>query len=123
VRGLIVLCDGIFLFYLPLEIWIIFVLGILALWMIASAVMLLFRVSKGRHAVPEGFYSRMAIGILSLGAAVTLMVSPAGILAILLLVLGAITILLGITLCINGVRLRRWMRQVPGGEDGRESAQ
>ncbi|PKL03421.1 MAG: hypothetical protein CVV55_00035 [Synergistetes bacterium HGW-Synergistetes-2] len=90
--------------------------------MIASAVMLLFRVAKGRHAVPEGFFSRMAIGILSLGAAVTLMVSPAGILAILLFVLGAITILLGTTLCINGLRLRRWMSRVPGREDGRESA-
>jgi len=118
VRGIGLLCAGIFAFYLPLYLWILFVLGILALWMIASAVMLLFRVAKGRHAVPEGFYSRMAIGILSLGAAVTLMVSPAGILAILLLVLGAITILLGTTLCINGLRLRRWMGRVPGGEDG-----
>ncbi|PKL64677.1 MAG: hypothetical protein CVV32_06225 [Methanomicrobiales archaeon HGW-Methanomicrobiales-3] len=122
VRGVIVLCAGIFAFYLPLDLWILFLLGILALWMIASAVMLLFRVAKGRHAVPEGFFSRMAIGILSLGAAVTLMVSPAGILAILLFVLGAITILLGTTLCINGLRLRRWMSRVPGREDGRESA-
>lgn len=119
IRGLIVFCAGIFLFYLPLYLWLLFVLGILALWMIASAVMLLFRVSKGRHAVPEGFYSRMAIGVLSLAAAGTLIMSPAGIFAILLLVLGAITILLGITLCINGLRLRRWMRQVPDGENGR----
>jgi uncharacterized membrane protein HdeD (DUF308 family) len=83
--------------------------------MIASAGMLLVRVMKGRQAVPEGFYSRMAIGILSLGAAILLFFNPFGILLILMEILGAVTLLLGVTLCINGLRLRTWMKQTSGG--------
>jgi uncharacterized membrane protein HdeD (DUF308 family) len=111
-RGTGIFCAGIFAFILPLILWVIFVLGILALWMIASAGILLQRVVKGKHAVPEGFYSRTAIGIISLVLAILLFVSPAGILVLLVEILGIITILLGMTLCINGLRLRTWMKQV-----------
>lgn len=114
-RGTGILCSGVFAFFLPLALWVIAILVILALWMVASAVMLLQRVAKGRHAVPEGFYSRMAIGITSLASAVLLVVSPAAVLGVLMEILGVITVLLGITLCINGIRLRRWMKQVPAG--------
>lgn len=112
-RGIGIFCAGIFAWFLPLALWVISILVILALWMIASSVMLLKRVAKGRHAVPEGFYSRMAIGIISLLLAVLLFISPAGILVLLMEILGAVTLLLGITLCINGLRLRAWMKQVP----------
>jgi uncharacterized membrane protein HdeD (DUF308 family) len=111
-RGIGIFCTGILAYILPLILWVIFVLGILALWMIASAVILLQRVVKGQHAVPEGFYSRTAIGIISLVLAILLFVSPAGILVLLVEILGIITILLGMTLCINGLRLRTWMKQV-----------
>jgi uncharacterized membrane protein HdeD (DUF308 family) len=111
--GVGMFCAGIFAFVLPLALWVIFVLVILALWMIASAVMLLQRVMKGQNAVPEGFYSRMAIGIISLVLAILLFVSPAGILVFLVEILGIITVLLGLTLCINGLRLRTWMKGVP----------
>jgi len=114
-RGIGIFCAGIFAWFLPLALWVISILLILAIWMIASAGMLLKRVLKGRHAVPEGFYSRMAIGIISLVLAVLLFVSPVDILKLLVEILGAITILLGITLCINGLRLRTWMNQVPAG--------
>ena len=114
-RGVGIFCAGIFAWYLPLALWVVSILVILAVWMIASAGILLKRVAKGRHAVPEGFYSRMAIGIISLVLAVLLFVSPAGILKLLVEILGAVTLLLGITLCINGLRLRRWMKQVPAG--------
>jgi protein-S-isoprenylcysteine O-methyltransferase Ste14 len=110
-RGAGILCAGIFAFILPLALWIIFILVILAAWMIASAGMLLSRVAKGRHAVPEGFYSRMAIGIISLILAIQLFFSPTVILIFLIEILGAVTVLLGITLCINGLRLRTWMKQ------------
>jgi uncharacterized membrane protein HdeD (DUF308 family) len=112
-RGVGIFCAGIFAWYLPLAMWVVSILVILAVWMIASAGILLKRVAKGRHAVPEGFYSRMAIGVISLVLAVLLFVSPAGILKFLVEILGAVTLLLGITLCINGLRLRRWMKQVP----------
>jgi uncharacterized membrane protein HdeD (DUF308 family) len=114
-RGTGILCAGIFAFFLPIALWVVLVLAVLAFWMIASAGMLLVRVMKGRQAVPEGFYSRMAIGILSLAAAVLLLLNPFGILLILMEILGAVTLLLGVTLCINGLRLRTWMRQTPGG--------
>jgi uncharacterized membrane protein HdeD (DUF308 family) len=118
-RGMGILGAGIFAFILPLALWVLLILGILAAWMIASAAMLLFRVAKGRHAVPEGFYSRMATGIISLVLAVLLFVSPAGVIGLLVWVLGDITLLLGITLCINGLRLRQWMNPVTAGEAGR----
>ncbi|MDO8873287.1 MAG: hypothetical protein Q7V05_11250 [Methanoregula sp.] len=111
-RGMGIFCAGIFAYILPLGLWVIFILAILALWMIASAGMLLKRVVKGRHAVPEGFYSRMAIGIISLVLAILLFMSPAGILGLLVLLLGTITVLLGIMLCINGLRLRKAMKQI-----------
>jgi hypothetical protein len=112
-RGTGILCAGIFTFFLPLSLWIVLVLAVLALWMIASAGMLLVRVLKGRSAVPEGFYSRMAIGILSLVSAILLFLNPFGILLVLMEILGAVTLLLGVTLCINGLRLRTWMKQIP----------
>lgn len=112
-RGIGIFCAGIFAYILPLVLWVIFILAVLALWMIASAGMLLMRVAKGRHAVPEGFYSRMAIGILSIILAILLLISPAGILGLLVMILGTITILLGIMLCINGLRLRKVMTQDP----------
>lgn len=106
-------CFGIFAYILPLILWVIGVLVILAVWMIASAGMLLKRVVRGRSAVPEGFFSRMAIGILSLVSAILLVISPADILLLLIFLLGAVTLLLGIVLCINGLRLRAWMRKHP----------
>ena len=106
-------CAGICAFLLPFGLWIIVVLVLLTVWMTASASMLLFRVLKGRSAVPEGFYSRMATGIISLVMAYLLLVSPKDILALLMTILGVITFLAGFTLFINGLRLRQWMRQIP----------
>jgi uncharacterized membrane protein HdeD (DUF308 family) len=114
-RGMGIFCAGIFAYILPLVVWVLFILAILALWMIASAGMLLMRVAKGRHAVPEGFFSRMAVGIISLVLAILLFMSPAGILGLLVSLLGTITVLLGIMLCINGLRLRTAMRQGSAG--------
>jgi len=107
------LCAGICAFLFPLGLWIVVVLVLLTVWMTASAVMLLFRVLKGRSAVPEGFYSRMATGIVSLVMAYLLLVSPKDVLALLMTILGVITFLAGLTLSINGMRLRQWMRQTP----------
>jgi len=114
-RGIGIFCAGVFAGILPLILWVACILAVLAFWMLASAVLLLRRVARGRHAVPEGFYSRMAVGIISLFIALLFLVSPAGILVLLVLVLGLVVLLLGITLCINGVRLRAWMMQIPSG--------
>ncbi|MFA4876857.1 MAG: hypothetical protein WC586_05550 [Methanoregula sp.] len=111
--GIVILGAGILAFLLPMDYWITGSLGVLAVWMFGSAGILLSRVAKGRSGVPEGFYSRMAVGILSLALTGLILICPKGILFILIEVLGAITILLGITLCTNGLRLRTWIRQVP----------
>ena len=110
-RGMGIFCAGVFAWFLPLALWVVSLLVILALWMIASAGILLKRVAKGRHAVPEGFFSRMAIGVISLVLALLLFTSPADILKFLVEILGAVTLLLGITVGVNGLRLRRWMRE------------
>ncbi len=115
--GIVIFCAGILAFLLPMDYWVAGILALLTVWMIASAGMLLSRVAKGRHAVPEGFYSRMAIGIISLAITILLLICPKGILVILVEVLGAVTILLGITLCVNGLRLRTWIRQAPAAAD------
>lgn len=110
-QGAGILCAGILAYILPLVLWVILVLAVLALWMTASAAILLRQVAKGRPAVPEGFYHRMAIGVLSLAAAVLVVVSPAGILAILVLIVGTVMLLLGLSIVVSGLRLRSW----PGG--------
>jgi hypothetical protein len=115
--GTVIFAAGIFAFLLPMKYWVTGILGVLTVWMVASAVMLLFRVAKGKSAVPEGFYSRMAIGIISLVLTILLQVCPAGILVLFVEILGTITVLLGITLCINGLRLRAWIRQTPAAAD------
>lgn len=112
-HGTAALGAGICAFFFPFALWVLIVLALLTLRMVASALVLLRRVMKGRQAVPEGFYSRMALGILSLVTGVLLVVSPAAVLNLLVVILGAITLLLGITLGINGMRLRWWMEQLP----------
>jgi uncharacterized membrane protein HdeD (DUF308 family) len=114
-RGIGIFCTGIIAYILPLSVWVIFILAILALWMISSAFMLLRRVVKGWHAVPEGFYSRLVIGIISLVLAILLVINPADILAFLVVLLGTITVLLGLTLVITGLRLRKLMNQIVTG--------
>jgi len=114
-QGTGIFCGGVLAYFLPLALWVVVLLAVLALWMIASAVMVLARVAKGRHAVPEGFYSRMAIGTLSLVLSILVGISPAAVLLSLMLILGAVTILLGVTLCINGLRLGWRMNRLPSG--------
>ncbi len=101
-----IVCAGILAYILPLVVWVALLLGVLAVWMTASAILLLRRVARGRHAVPEGFYSRLLIGLTSLVAVLLIVASPVWILALLVLTAGSVTLLLGITLGINGLRLR-----------------
>jgi uncharacterized membrane protein HdeD (DUF308 family) len=112
-QGTGIFCAGIFAYILPLVLWVIAILAVLALWMFASAGMLLRRVMRGRSAVPEGFYSRLAIGVISLVLAVLLLFSPAGVLGLMISILGAVIVLVGVTLCINGLRLRSAMNGIP----------
>ncbi len=108
--GLCVCASGIVAYYLPAEWWAALVLAILAAWTFASALLLLKRVAKGRNTVPEGFYSRLVIGILSLVVAVMIVLTPADVLFLLMSIVAVIAILSGIALVVNGLQLRQRMK-------------
>lgn len=110
-RGIIISIAGIIAFYLPLTLWIVGLLGILAVWMLATAIVLLGRARKGRSAIPEGFVSRIVIAILSLCLVGLIFTYPIEIVGLLMILLGVIGLLLGIMLFVNGVRLKRWMER------------
>ena len=111
-RGIGIVIAGIIAFYLPLALWVACILGILALWMLASAVMLLARARKGRAAIPEGFTSRVIIAIISLLLVVLIFINPKGILQLLMVITGAVAFLIGLMLLVNGIRLRKRMMKV-----------
>ena len=110
-RGIIITTAGFIAFYLPLTLWIVGLLGILAVWMLATAIVLLGRARKGRSAIPEGFVSRIVIAILSLCIVGLIFTYPIEIVGLLMILLGVIGLLLGIMLFVNGVRLKRWMER------------
>jgi uncharacterized membrane protein HdeD (DUF308 family) len=108
-RGIGIIIAGIIAFLLPLGLWIVVILGILALWMFASAIILLYRARKGRAAIPEGFTSRVLIAILSFLFGVFILLNPKSMLQLLLVIVGVIAFLLGLMLLVNGIRLRNRM--------------
>jgi uncharacterized membrane protein HdeD (DUF308 family) len=108
-HGIGIIVAGVIAFYLPLYIWIAVILGIIALWMFASAIILLARARKGRAAIPEGFTSRVLIAILSLVLGVLIFLDPMSVLLTLMEIVGVIAFLLGLMLMVNGFRLRNRM--------------
>jgi len=110
-RGMAIIIAGIIAFYLPMVVWIALLLGILALWMIASAFMLLSRARKGRAAIPEGFTSRIIIAILSLCLVGLIIIDPLAMVGLLMVILGFVALVLGIMLTVNGIRLRGRMKK------------
>ena len=109
-RGLLIVTAGVGTFWIPPEFWILLFTAILAIWMFASAILLLKRVKKGRSAVPEGFASRLIIAVLSLLTVVIAYFMPVSIIAIFIFIMGALIILIGIVLTVNGLRLRGMMK-------------
>ncbi len=108
-HGIGIMVVGIIAFYLPLALWIVVLLGILALWMFSSAIILLIRAGKGRAAIPEGFTSRVIIAVLSLLIGVLIFIDPVSVLLTLMAIVGVIALLLGLMLSVNGFRLRTRM--------------
>jgi uncharacterized membrane protein HdeD (DUF308 family) len=110
VRGIAIIFAGIIAFLLPLNLWIVVILGVLGLWMFASAVVLLWRARRGRAAIPEGFFSRVIIACVSLILVALIFVNPTGILQLLMIIVGVVALLLGLMLLVNGIRLMKRMR-------------
>jgi len=110
-RGIGIILAGVIAFYLPLALWMVVLLGTLALWMFASACILLARARKGRAAIPEGFTSRVVIAVISLLLGVLIFLNPVGILQLLMVIVGVIAFLLGLMLLVNGIRLKNRMKR------------
>ena len=108
-QGVTVFCTGIISWYLPLVIWSLAILAVLAVWALASAAILLFQIAKFRTAIPEGFWSRLITGILSLLLVLLIISVPRESVVLMVTILGVIAVLGGIMLIVNGVRLRQWM--------------
>lgn len=108
-RGLAIMIAGIIAGFLPVDFWAVLVLAVITLWMFASAFILLARVLKGRKAIPEGFYSRLIIALISLALGILIFIEPEGILVLLMAIIGVIVLLLGLMLLVNGLRLRQMM--------------
>ena len=109
-RGIGIVIAGVVAFLLPLGLWVSLILGILALWMFASAALLLFRARKGRAAIPEGFNNRVIIAIVSLLLGAFILLNPKGMLELLMMIIGVIAFLLGLMLLVNATRLRAMMK-------------
>lgn len=116
-RGLVIIAAGVCSFHIPPELWILVLTAILSLWMFASAILLLKRVGKGRKAVPEGFISRLIIGILSILIVALAYFMPVSVIGIFIFIMGALIILIGIVLLVNGLRLRGIMKDAQAIEE------
>jgi len=112
-RGVAIVVAGIIVSFIPGQFWAFLVLLVLALWMLASSLMLLTRAKKGRAAIPEGFLSRIVIAVISLILVILIVIEPAGVLLLLMIIIGTVALLLGLMLLINGIRLRNMMKTVP----------
>ncbi|MDD3977137.1 MAG: DUF308 domain-containing protein [Methanomicrobium sp.] len=113
--GLLITGSGIIIFHFPAEFWVTTFTVILSLWMFSSAILLLGRARKGRSAIPEGFVSRVLIGILSVILVLMALFAPDSLVTILSMILGFIIILIGILIMVNGLRLRNIMKiQISG---------
>lgn len=97
---------GCILGYIPLIFWSLLLISILGAWMFFSAALLFNRIRKGKSAVPEGFYSRLAIAIISLILFITIFYAPAIILELLFIILGIIIMLAGCVLITTTVKLK-----------------
>jgi len=71
--------------------------------------MLLGRARKGRTAIPEGFISRVVIALISLCLIILMFIFPVAFVALLMLIGGIIVLLIGVTLIVNCLRLKRRM--------------
>ena len=110
--GVVITAIGIWAMDLDLMTWMRILTVILMVWMFASAISLLIRVGKGRKAVPEGFVSRLIIGVISLAFVICTVYIPYSLVYFMILTLSAIVFVIGLVLLVNGLRLRHFMKTV-----------
>ncbi len=110
--GIVIVAVGIFSMDIALITWVQVLTIILMIWMFASSVFLLIRVGKGRKAVPEGFISRLIIGVVSLAFVICTLYFPHSLIYFMMVIISAIIFVIGLVLLINGLRLRHFMKVV-----------
>jgi hypothetical protein len=111
IRGGCIILISLVLTAIPARLWSICILIVITIWMFASALILFKRIIHGRKAVPEGFFSRLLIGAGSLILGVFSFLAPAQVFYFLLDILGIMTMILGGSITLLGIRLRELMRE------------
>jgi uncharacterized membrane protein HdeD (DUF308 family) len=110
IRGMTTISLAGLLAVIPPFFWGALILTVLAVWMFASAGMLLRRVVHGRQAVPEGLVSRAAIGLCSLVLGVLSVTAPVETIMLFTSLLGVVTLVLGLVVLGVGYQLRGMMQ-------------
>lgn len=110
ILGLGIILLGAILFLLPVWIMAGFLCVVLAVWTFSSALLSANRLTKGRPSIPSGFYSQVALTVLSLLLAVFLFLMPHAVLALLLDLVAILVLMLGVMLVVQGASLMRRMK-------------
>ena len=105
VRGLAMLAGGVLLF-LFWTLYLVLLLVLLAVWFLSSAAVTLARVVRTRGKVPQGFAFTVVLGAASLLFGYWAFVDPERLVRVLVLLLGAITLLAGAFLLVDGYGMR-----------------
>ncbi len=85
---------------------------VLAVWFLSSAAVTLVRVVRTRGKLPQGFAFTLGLGIASLFLGYLVFVDPAGLLKILVLVLGVVFAIAGGFLVVDGWGMRNAARLI-----------
>ncbi len=104
-RGVMVLILSVVLFYLPMVMWDLLLLLVLGIWLISSSIIIIGRAVQGKHKIPEGFYSRVVIGVCSLGMGVVIFISPIAFIDLFMIIAGALVFTVGIMVLTVTIRL------------------
>jgi uncharacterized membrane protein HdeD (DUF308 family) len=103
--GLGIIAFGVALIFLW-EYLVLLILFVLAMWFFASAFVSIKRSMKGKAAVPEGFWVRMAMAVFSLALGIMTLFVPKATVGILIILLGIVVILVGALFLLDGYGLR-----------------
>lgn len=105
VRGLAMLAGGVLL-YLFWALYLVLLLVLLAVWFLSSAAVTLARVVRTRGKVPQGLAFTAVLGAASLVFGYWAFVDPERLVRVLVLLLGAIALLAGAFLLVDGYGMR-----------------
>jgi uncharacterized membrane protein HdeD (DUF308 family) len=119
--GLVVI--GAMFFFGGYVVLSLIVLIVLAIWAFVSAAISLRRAMGGKKGTPEGFYKRLGMGFFSLALGILIFFAPTFIAQVLILVLGLLAVVIGISLIINGYGLRKYVRTMGPAVREREKIQ